>query len=99
MLHIVNKSPFERNALDSCLRFGRSGSALLLIEDGVYAATRGNTAEQKITAAMHQMKIYALRPDLEARGMQDAVIAGVELVDYGGFVDLVAQHSAVQSWL
>lgn len=99
MLHIVNKSPFERNALDSCLRFGRDGSAVLLIEDGVYAATRGNVAESKVRAALGQMKIYALRPDLGARGMQDAVIEGVELVDYGGFVDLVASHNTVQSWL
>ena len=99
MLHIVNKSPFERNALDSCLRFGRHGSAVLLIEDGVYAVTRGNIAEAKIKAALGQMKIYALRPDVEARGMQDAVIEGIQLVDYGGFVDLVTEHSAVQSWL
>ena len=99
MLHIVNKSPFERNALDSCLRFGRQGSAVLLIEDGVYAVTRGNIAEPKIMAALARMKIYALRPDLEARGMQDAVIEGIELVDYGGFVDLVTGHAAVQSWL
>ncbi len=99
MLHIVNKSPFERNALDSCLRFGRDGSAVLLIEDGVYAATRGNIAEPKIKAALGNMKIYALRPDLEARGMQDTVMDGIELVDYGGFVDLVAGHTAVQSWL
>ena len=99
MLHIVNKSPFERNTLDSCLRFGRDGSAVLLIEDGVYAATRGNIAEAKIKTALGQMKIYALRPDLEARGMQNAVMEGVELVDYGGFVDLVTSHTAVQSWL
>ena len=99
MLHIVNKSPYERNALDSCLRFGRKGSSVLLIEDGVYAATRGNVAEPKIKAALGQMKIYALRPDLEARGMQDAVMAGIELVDYGGFVDLVTGHNTVQSWL
>ena len=99
MLHIVNKSPFERNALESCLRFCRSGSAVLLIEDGVYAATRGNAAEPKVRQAMSHMKVYALGPDLEARGMQDTVIDGVKLVDYGGFVDLVAEHKAVQSWL
>ncbi len=99
MLHIVNKSPFEKNALDSCLRFGRDGSAVLLIEDGVYAVTRGNIAEPKIKAALGTMKIYALRPDLEARGMQHTVMDGIELVDYGGFVDLVTGHSAVQSWL
>ena len=99
MLHIVNKSPYERNALESCLRFSRSGSAVLLIEDGVYAATRGNAAEPKLMQAMSLMKVYALRPDLEARGMQDAVIDGIELVDYGGFVDLVVAHHAAQSWL
>src|ERR1035437_671524 len=99
MLHIVNKSPSERNSLESCLRFGRSGSAVLLIEDGVYAVTRGNAAEPKVKEAMRQMQGYALRPDLEARGMHDAVIDGVKLVDYGGFVDLVAEHNTVQSWL
>ena len=99
MLHIVNKSPFERNALESCLRFGRNGSAVLLIEDGVYAVTRGNAAEPKIRQAIGHMTVYALWPDLEARGMQDAVIDGVKLVDYGGFVDLVAEHKAAQSWL
>lgn len=99
MLHIVNKSPFERNALESCLRFGRDGSAVLLIEDGVYAATRGSAAALKIQEAMGRLQVYALRPDLEARGMQDAVIEGIRLVDYGGFVDLVAEHKATQSWL
>ena len=99
MLHIVNKSPFERNALESCLRFGRDGGAVLLIEDGVYAATRGNAAEPRIRQAMGRLKVYALQPDLEARGMQDAVIDGVKLVDYGGFVDLVAEHKVTQSWL
>ena len=37
MLHIVNKSPLERNALESCLRVAQGG-ALLLTEDAVYAA-------------------------------------------------------------
>ena len=33
MLHTVNKSPFEKTTLDSCLRFAQEGSAILLIED------------------------------------------------------------------
>lgn len=99
MLHIVNKSPSERNTLDSCLRMGTEGSAVLLIEDGVYGATKGNIAEGKIKEAMKGMSVYALWPDLEARGMQDTVIEGIKLVDYGGFVDLVAEHNTAQSWL
>jgi tRNA 2-thiouridine synthesizing protein B len=99
MLHIVNKSPFERNALDSCLRVAQPGNSLLLIEDAVYAAVSGNTMADKVKAALKTVKVYALVPDLEARGMKGAAVEGVALVDYGGFVDLVAEHSVVQSWL
>lgn len=98
MLHIVNKSPLERNALDSCLRVA-PGGALLLIEDAVYAATRGNQAESRLREALSRFRIYVLAPDLEARGMQDRLMEGVGAVDYGGFVDLVAEHTSCQSWL
>jgi tRNA 2-thiouridine synthesizing protein B len=98
MLHIVNKSPLERNCLDTCLATAQGG-ALLLIEDGVYAATNGNAAAGKLRQAMARMKVYALKPDLEARGMADRVLEGVTLVDYGGFVDLVTEHATCQSWL
>jgi tRNA 2-thiouridine synthesizing protein B len=99
MLHIVNKSPFEKRTLESCLRFKRKGSALLLIEDGVYAAADSNIAHDGINEALRDMPIYALAPDLKARGLQDRVIEGITLVDYGGFVDLVAEHKTNQSWL
>ena len=99
MLHIVNKSPTENTSLDSCLRVAGAGNALLLIEDAVYAATKGSPGESKIRNAIPSLKVYALAPDLEARGMTGALTEGVELVNYGGFVELVAQHRAVHSWL
>ena len=98
MLHIVNKSPLERNALDSCLRVAQGG-AILLIEDAVYAATRGNEAESRLRDALSRFKVYALGPDLEARGMAERVMDGVVSVDYGGFVALVVEHKNCQSWL
>ena len=99
MLHTVNKSPFDHNALETCLKFATQGSALLLIEDGVYAATRDTAVSTRVQEAMKSVSIYALKPDVEARGIQNRVMDGVRLVDYGGFVDLVAEHNAVQSWL
>ena len=99
MLHTVNKSPFENRALESCLKFARGGSAVLLIEDGVYAAARNTAFSARIEEAMKEIAIYALAPDVAARGMQNRVMDGVRLVDYGGFVDLVVEHNAVQSWL
>ena len=99
MLHTVNKSPFESRALESCLKFARKGSAVLLIEDGVYAVARGTAVSAAVEQAMKEVSIYALAPDVAARGMQSRVMDGVRLVDYGGFVDLVVEHNAVQSWL
>jgi len=99
MLHTVNKSPFEHKALETCLKFARQGSAVLLIEDGVYAAARDTAVSQQVRQALMNVSIYALKADIEARGMQNRVMDGVRLVDYEGFVDLVVEHNAVQSWL
>ena len=99
MLHTVNKSPFAHNALEICLKHAKPGSAVLLIEDGVYAATTGTAVSQRLLDALATVSIYALKPDVEARGMQNRLIDGIKLVDYGGFVDLVVEHHAVQSWL
>ena len=99
MLHIVNKSPLERSTLASCLAAAQPGAAVLLIEDGVYAATRGHAAEANLRAAMAQLEIYVLAPDLEARGMAQSLAEGVKAIDYTGFVELVVQHKNCQSWL
>ncbi len=98
MLNIINKSPLERNSLDTCLATAQGG-AILLIEDAVYAATTGNAAAAKLRDALAKFKIYVLGPDLEARGMADRLVEGVTTVDFGGFVDLVAEHKTCQSWL
>ncbi len=99
MLHIVNKSPSQTLSLDSCLRLARDGQSLLLIEDGVYAATTRSPAAAAVREAAGRLKVYALQPDLEARGMAATLIEGVTPVDYEGFVDLVVEHPATQSWL
>jgi tRNA 2-thiouridine synthesizing protein B len=100
MLHLINKSPFERTALDSCLRLAKPGSSILLLEDGVYAALAHAASAEKIIRGMEDFSFFALGPDLLARGVRDApLIAGMAVVDYPGFVDLVVQHEATQSWL
>ena len=99
MLHIVNKSPTERSSLASCLAHALPGHAVLLIEDGVYAATKGSAAADRLKAAMPGVRVYVLAPDLEARALAKSLVDGIVAVDYRGFVDLVAKHPRVQSWL
>lgn len=100
MLHLINKSPFEKNSLVSCLRLAQSGSSILLLEDGVYAAVANAEHADKLAARVDDVSFYVLGPDVAARGLNDTpLIAGITVVDYEGFVDLVAEHDANQSWL
>ena len=100
ILHTVNKSPFERDSLDTCVAHALDGSAILLIEDGVYAATSGTVVEARIREAMGRLRFFALASDCKARGLDESsLIGGIALVDYEGFVDLVTGHDNVQSWL
>jgi tRNA 2-thiouridine synthesizing protein B len=97
MLHTINKSPFETGTMEACFRFLQPGDPVLFIEDGVYAVQAGNRFAEKIRAVMENNPLYALAPDLQARGI-DRVDEGVSQVDYQGFVSLVEEHQ-VNSWL
>jgi tRNA 2-thiouridine synthesizing protein B len=100
MLHLVNKSPFERNTLDACLKRAVPGSAVLLFEDAVYAAVGGTAVSELLAGAVNALDVFVLQPDLAVRGLDPAqVIQGVKTVDYDGFVDLTVERGAVQSWL
>lgn len=99
MLHTVNKSPFEKNSLTACLAHAKEGSAILLIEDGVYAAMKDTQMSETVRQAMQKFTVYALEPDLKTRGVAGKVMDGIRLVDYTGFVDLACEHDKVQSWL
>ncbi len=100
MLHTVNKSPFEKSSLDTCLRLAKKGSPILLLEDGVFAATKGTSVAAKMEAAAKDYSICVMGPDLKARGIaEDKVIDGIKVVDYGVFVDLVVEHGTHQAWL
>jgi tRNA 2-thiouridine synthesizing protein B len=100
VLHIVNKSPYDRNSLDTCLRLALPGSAILLIEDGVYAARKPSSAADNLLQALENHPLYALQADLQARGLAaESLVDGVQLVDYDGFVKLTTEYDRTQSWL
>lgn len=100
MLHTVNKSPFERGALESCIRLAIKGSSVLLIEDGVYGASRGTVASDMVENAMKELDFYVLGSDLNARGVDESrLIDGITVIDYSDFVKLAVENDKVQAWL
>ncbi|MDH5444183.1 MAG: sulfurtransferase complex subunit TusB [Gammaproteobacteria bacterium] len=100
ILHTVNKSPFDRNSLESCVRLAAKGGAVLMIEDGVYGAMKGTSKSDMVSNAMKDLTFYVLGPDLKARGVDEGkLIDGVKVVDYSGFVNLTVENDKVQNWL
>jgi len=98
MLHTVNKSPYSSNSLEICMAYIQSGDTVLLIEDGVYAAMKGGASEALVSGS--SAKVYALGPDLKARGITgEKLVDGIEVVGYDGFVNLATESDKVQSWL
>ena len=97
MLHTVNKSPFDRSALISCLETARPEDPILLFEDGVVAAMSGTKFESVVQKALENHPIYAIRADLKLRGI-DKLIDGVKVCDYSCFVSLAVEHR-VMAWL
>ncbi len=97
MLHMVNQSPFRSCSFETCLRFVQPDDAILLTEDGIYAAQSGTAFAEKTANAMAKNEVYVLEPDLKARGVSN-LLEGVKKVDYDGFVGLVEKHQ-VNSWL
>ena len=100
ILHTVNKSPFDKNSLDACLRLALPGSSVLFIEDGVYGAMKGTEKSAAVDSAKGDISFYVLGPDLKARAIgEDKLIDGVKVVGYDEFVSLTVDNDKVQAWL
>lgn len=88
-LHIVSKSPYSSGALHDCLHSFAEGDALLLIQDGVYAAS-DNGEPLPINP------VYCLAADAEARGISPG--GQVQVIDDTQWVDLCCTHNPIVSW-
>lgn len=98
MLHIINQSPFATTTLASCLRVATPGHAILFIEDGVLAVLKNTEHSSLVLNAAQNLSFYALKPDIEARGLNDKILEQIQLIDYQGFVELTVKYNPIQSW-
>lgn len=96
-LHLVSRSPSESLALAQCLARAGAGEGILLLDGGVYAAAAGSSGAALLAPFLTCLEVYALAPDLAARGVTD-ILAGAQAVDYAGFVALSLRYARVLSW-
>lgn len=90
-LHLIHHSPTGSHTLTQCLARCGAGDAVLLMEDAVYAV--------RVPFAIPDgVSLYALQPDLAARGLTAPLPDGITSIDYRGFVALTTRHQPIQSW-
>ncbi len=98
-LHTINKSPFSHSTLSSCLQVCGKNDGILLLDDGVFGALKSAPCAMELTNLIAAgLKVYALEPDINARGLGNKVRDDITITDYSGFVKLSIDHSCVQSW-
>jgi sulfur relay protein TusB/DsrH len=86
VLLMLNQPP-SKCPLDRQLRMleGTEDKGALLIQDAVFHTV----SEDGRRLLDHGFQLYALRQSVEARGIIDRIIDGVQLVDYHRVVDLI----------
>ncbi|MDF1583962.1 MAG: sulfurtransferase complex subunit TusB [Methyloprofundus sp.] len=95
MLHILNKRIeydvfFQRIAREDALIF--LGSSVLCLP------SNAQTADQ-LTRYCQNFQCYVLESDLLARGLKcNEIIAGIQPIDYSGFVALTTEHEVIKTW-
>ena len=90
MLHIVK----HHRSLSEAIAHATGGDALLLVEDGLYAAMVGHKANKELGAT--SIPVYCLTPDARARGL--TIDGAYTEVDFAGFVTLTEQQPCSLTW-
>ena len=96
VLHTLNCSADSGAAFNNCLRFISAPAALLLIEDGVYAATQAQV--QLFEKLDPQIDCFVLKADVEARGLGQLLDPRFTPISDQQFVELSLRCHKVQSW-
>lgn len=83
-LYLINKTYGENG-----LRMARldDKAQVVLLQDGVYVDVRRFVGSKK--------KVYAVRDDVEKRGLMERVPEDVELIDYAQLVDLIVDNKVI----
>jgi tRNA 2-thiouridine synthesizing protein B len=83
ILHTINKV----SALGLCSDLIAEDDKVILLEDGVYLGLQSLP-----------FPIFAIRQDVDARGLGDRLTEQTELIDYSVFVHLSSEADKVCSW-
>ncbi len=93
MLHLVRTSPFATSDLQTCLDYSQPGDIILLMQDGVIAATLPTW--QEILQNYPERELFVLEADLMARGLTARL---GQVIDDQAWVALTASQESSLTW-
>lgn len=93
-LHILNRSPATSGVYRQALDAMEPDDLLLLIEDAVQGGVPGMISYLDEASG----RVFALREDIEARGLGGRLDSSVQMVDIDGFVTLTEKATQSVSW-
>ena len=97
ILHIINKSSLRCHSVSQLQMLTSAQDGILFFENGVYNAI--STQTNQAIFAMIGGKVFAMLPDLKARGYEQLdIMADITAVDYDEFVELTLKYDLVRSW-
>ncbi|MFC0227827.1 sulfurtransferase complex subunit TusB [Serratia aquatilis] len=95
MLFTLSQSPSHCD-LPALLRLTGEGDDLLLLQDGVLAGLAGSTWLDLLLNA--PISLYALKNDLEARGLIGYISHNITVIGYTQFVELTERQHNQIAW-
>lgn len=83
-LYLIDR-PFGENGVN--LALGEADALAVLIQDGVYLNVAPLLGQSR--------QVFALRDDVDKRGLGARVAKGVQLIGYKELVDLIVAHKVI----
>ena len=73
---------------------------LVFLENSVLGLLQKGALAELLTGKLITLRLCVLADDLAARGIVvDALVKGIDVIDYDEFVSLVVKNPVVQSWI
>jgi sulfur relay protein TusB/DsrH len=87
-MKLIVLNTHDENILEKAMN---SKADLLLMQDAVLFCNNG----RKDAPEFGDRKVYALKVDIEKRGLSDRMVDSIELINYNGVVDLLFSEYTV----
>lgn len=76
-----------------------TGDAVVFVGNSVLMTLRRGFLAERLTAMSRVAFLHVLSEGIEMHGIApDSLVAGIEVIDYPGLVELTLKHEVIQSW-